>query len=92
MYSACAYRLTCAACNACNACNAAYHTQSTYLTQSAYLTQVCAHSELMLGVVRDECRGLYWLWLGFATVDHPASSNPYPPASSNPQPPASSNP
>ena len=73
MYSACAYRLTCAACNA---CNAAYHTQSTYHTPSAYLTQVCAHSELMLGVVRDECRGLYWLWLGFATVDHPASSNP----------------
>mmetsp|Transcript_21107 Transcript_21107/g.49986 ORF Transcript_21107/g.49986 Transcript_21107/m.49986 type:complete len:279 (-) Transcript_21107:320-1156(-) len=29
---------------------------------------VCAHSELVLGVVRDECRGFYWLWLGLATV------------------------
>jgi len=29
---------------------------------------VSAHSELVLRVVRDECRGLYWLWLGFATV------------------------
>ena len=40
------------------------------------LTQVCAHSELVLGVVREECRGFYWLWLGLATVYYLAFFKP----------------
>ena len=41
-------------------------------------TQVCAHSDLVLGVVREEQKNVLWLWIGLAAVYGGFAARPSP--------------